>query len=154
MPGLIPYPSLCRVVSAFGLLAFLAACNPQDTPDNGQSGEIRQALELEDVETELWRKTAGLERVIKIWHTLKVEDLEAELLGILEGLEQIIEGRDILKVEDLVQLEVVWEILEQVEAVLEALEDVGRPDPYEVRPLYEARPTFPGQRRNTAGGPN
>ena len=156
-PSWIRPAPLYRVVSAFGLLAFFTACNLQDTPDNGQSGEKRQAFEVEDAEAELWRISAELERVIKVWHTLKVEDLKAELSRIKEGLERIIEGRDTLKVEDLEQLEVVRESLERMEAVLKALEhdealehDFG-PAPYEVRPLYEARPTFPGQRRHTDG---
>ena len=152
---------LFRVVSAFGLLACLAACNPQDTSDNGQSGETRQALEVEDAEAELWRIVGELERVFRVQYTPKVVGLEAELLRIRErlerlkeGLERIIEERNTLKVEDLVQLEVVREILELMEAVLEDLENAGEPAYYEVRPLYEARQIFPGHRRNTAGGPN
>ena len=60
-PSWIRSAPLYRVVSAFGLLA-LTAYNPQDTLDNGQSGEIRQALEVKDAEAELatsatWRIT-------------------------------------------------------------------------------------------------
>ena len=152
---------LFRVVSAFGLLAFLAACNPQDTPDNGQSREKSLALELDDAEAELWRIVDELGRVFRVRYTPKMVGLEAELLRIRErlerlkeGLERIIEERNTLKVEDQVQLEVVREILELMEAELEDLENAGEPAYYEMRPLYEARPIFPGQRRHTAGGHN